>query len=194
MGTSMKRWRWVRAAFVAGLLLGSSGCGLDTPDRGEDEHDHAHGASDLRVGSATRGGGELGLDYDFRRVNQLDCETIAGIVFCSTSDPGFVPLERAEIVFFPIPEGVAVRLELTALDSGVRVAVRGTTLDAPGESVLLGSSAEELHVHPQWQVVVAPEDLARTYSVSFKLTTDAVGFDASEVYTLLFGLASSSGS
>jgi len=185
--------RWYRQLGAIGALcmvIGIAGCGLDTPDRGDDEHDHAHGDSDIRVGSAARGGGELGLDYDFRRAVELGCEEIVGMEFCTAEDPGFVHLESASPVFFPIPDGVEVRLELVAADEGARVVVRGTILDAPGESAVLGSTAEDLHVHPQWQVVAPRGTLAATYEVSFRLTTDAEGFQDSEGYTLRFRIDS----
>lgn len=143
---------------------------------------YAQHEGDMLIASTASGGGALALRYDFAQVVRTSL-SFAGPTssLFSTTDPGWDTLVTAGDGFFPLPAGVPVTVEITAIDPDVSLKVGPSTLDAVGESRLLGTTPS-VHVHPSWQLVL-PNGTTATRTVSFKLTTTAPGYAASASYT-----------
>lgn len=178
------------------LVLGMcAGCGPGDPPPGFDVPPHV----DLLVGSTARGGGALAVLYDYGRTIPLsfsECiggtgrECAGGIAVYSSEAPGFDAVERddPDAGIYPLSLGTVVRFELVSRDPGVSVLLEGALLDDPGDSVAL-PRVPDLHAHGAWQVAIDnPADRLRVFSLSFRMTTTAAGYTASEVYTLRFRL------
>lgn len=143
---------------------------------------HAQHAGDMLIASTASGGGTLALRWDFGAPvrTTLSFAGPTSALFTST-DPGWDLLVAPGDGLFPLPPGVPVTVEITAIDPDVSLKVGPVTLDAPGESRLLGT-APAVHIHPSWQLVL-PTDATGTRSMSFRLTTTSPGFGASPAYT-----------
>lgn len=143
---------------------------------------------DILVFSSQPGGGQLqaaGYDFDQpARVFESFCA--GGLCLYSAVDPGFRTPSASEAPSgaFAIQAGTEISLEIVALDAAVSVKVGSTTIDDPGESVVLGR-ATGLHTHPEFQVT-APKDAAGEFPLSFRLrATGGAGYADSPVYRLL---------
>jgi hypothetical protein len=172
--------RLLLAALVAALV---AGCGPGSKPEGFGEGGHEE--VDLIVGSTLAGGGRLAVEYDFdREVEVTPSATLGGMTLFTSSDPGFDALEEdePEESFFVLDDGTAVTVEITAIDPGAAVRIRGVTLDAIGEAAVLGTMPD-LHHHPEWQLAL-PEGVIETRTLSFKLTAASGAYDESEEYTL----------
>jgi hypothetical protein len=143
----------------------------------------AQHAGDMIMGSTASGSGALAIDYDFAaKVVVTPSFSFGGQTLYTATDPGFDALVVAEPPsFYPLAAGTPVRVELTAVASGLAMKVGATTLDAPGESALLGTMPS-LHVHPEWQLLLA-DGVFGDYAVSFRLTTTSGAYTASAAYT-----------
>ena len=186
------------------LLIGLPGCG-------DDDEDGSNGAatptaspsptpteepgpphSIMRVGSTEVGSGKLAVNVDPIPTSFVvptaclggtgdDCT--GGIVVYSGTSPGFNDLRDTDAMPpFRLPDGIEVRIELTAVDADASLGISGVTIDAPGESALVNTTGE-LHNHPMWQMVApggGPHPEAK--EISFRL--HANGFTSSDVFTV----------
>ncbi|MDX2167735.1 MAG: hypothetical protein SF182_11750 [Deltaproteobacteria bacterium] len=140
----------------------------------------------MQIWSTEPGGGALTIQWHF------DDPKLHMGVFCaggqclySTVDPGFItsadpPPEGS----YALADGTAVRAEIVALDAGTTLKINGVALDAPGESTQLEGIAPALHSHPSWQLKLA-QGVQGSFSLSFRLVTDAPQYAASAVYTVV---------
>jgi hypothetical protein len=162
-------------------LLAACGPGPAPPGFGESEH-----AGDMIVGSTADGGGDLAVEYDFDEPVVVTLSTsIGSFILYTASEPGFDLLVRdePEESFYVLSGGVDVRLEVVEIEPGVQIKIGDAVLDAVGESAELGTTPE-LHLHPEWQLVL-PEDAAPgEYGVSFKLTTTSSVYGESAVHAV----------
>lgn len=187
------RGRYSALLLAAGLgVLFAHGCGDDdgvapvpptpTPHPGPPH-------SLMRVGSTQPGGGNL-------TVNEIptaflvptaclggsgdDCA--GGTVVYSGSSPGFnSPTgDDPALPLYVLPDGVEVRIELTAIDPDTSLLISGFTLNEVGESAAVNTTPE-LHNHPTWQFVAPggaghPEE----HHMSFRLRANGFG-DSAEI-------------
>ena len=142
----------------------------------------AQHTGDMLIAATVAGGGALALGYDFAQPVRTSL-SFAGPTssLFSTTNPGFDVLVAAGGGLHPLPSGVPVTLQITAVDAGVSLKIGTVTLDAVGATRLLGTTPD-IHLHPSWQLVL-PNGTTATRSVSFRLTTTASGFAASAAYT-----------
>jgi hypothetical protein len=144
----------------------------------------AQHAGDMLIASTAGGGGALTLVYDFaNRVAVSESASGGGNTLYTGTDPGWDLLVAAGGGFFPITSGTPISVELTAIDPGVSLKIGATTLDAAGESRLLGT-APSAHVHPVWQLLL-PTGLVAERTVSFRMTTTSASYAASVAYTAI---------
>jgi hypothetical protein len=167
----------MRAAFMLGLF----GCLLASAAAAQH--------TDISIYSTADGGGALTTNYDFGDP-QLVTSSLpggmcpGGMCFFSSVNPGFdtadgdLPAQS----LFALNPGTQVSFAVQAIAVGASVKFGSTILDAPGESVVIGSA--DLHVHPSWQVQ-APVGLVGDWPVTFRLTTTAPGYSQSANYTLI---------
>ena len=140
--------RNITCVVVGALFAFLSSCGPEKPEGFDSFVPHV----DVIVASTERGGGELIAWYDFAARVELPCQNLEGLVFCSSSAPGFAGLESDSNGLFPLLPGVLVALEIVDPGPGIRIAAGGVSASQPGERVLLGKSPE-LHAHVEWQFV-----------------------------------------
>jgi hypothetical protein len=153
------------------------------------QHDH----SDLLIGSDTNGGGALVLDYPFKEtpVVRVTDSGFAGL-FTST-DPGFMPAtDEPDEGVFELDLGSEIGIEITDIDAGVSLQLGASTLDAVGESAVIGThdnpdpDLSGLHNHPEFRVVLDEPD-ALTFAegrFSFRVFDTGAGYGDSEVRSL----------
>ncbi|MCW5891334.1 MAG: hypothetical protein KIT14_12390 [bacterium] len=142
----------------------------------------AQHTGDMLIGSTAPGGGALALRYDFGRPVRATLSFTGPTTSLFTStDPGWDLLVTPGDGLFPLPAGVPVTVEITAIDPDLSLKVGPSTLAAPGEFRLLGTTSA-IHVHPSWQLVLA-NGTTGTRSVSFRLTTTSPSFAASASHT-----------
>ena len=145
----------------------------------------------MRVGSTEPLGGMLTVDNQptaFLVPNAClggtgeTCE--GGVVVYGGSSPGFNNLneENPAQPIYQLPDGVEVRIELTAAETDASVRISGVTLDAAGEEAVVNTTPE-LHNHPAWQFA-APggSEIPEDRHLSFRLHAD--GFESSEEISL----------
>lgn len=146
----------------------------------------AQHAGDMLLGSSANGGGSLKLVYDFTNKVVVSASfSGGGITLSTTTDPGFDALiiDDPGNAFYALDSGTQVRVQITAIDAPVSMKFGATTLDAVGESALLGAMPN-LHVHPEWRLTL-PTGMFGTYAVSFKLTTTSASYSESVAYTAM---------
>ena len=168
-----------RAALVLAALA-AAGCGSDS-DPVEMPRGHGH----VEIGSSAVGGGTLALEIPFDgTIEVFESAEIGNVTLWSGTNPGIATVEPEDEKegHYALPDGVPLSLEITALDAGVRFKWGETTIEEPGESVLLGTSP--FHSSGEWQVVL-PQGLQEgEYDLSFRITTTTPPFAASEVSTV----------
>jgi hypothetical protein len=182
----------IRHVFIVLMVHVLAGCGAGSSPDGFGE-----GHVDILIGASEEGGGALVVDYhdadepigvSFSSCiggSGDDCE--GGVVLYSSEDPGFGPVEEPEPDegVFPLEEGTEVSIEITAIDSGASIFIGDTTLDAVGESAVIGTAIEGLHVHGEWRLVLpGGEEPLAAYNVEFMLTTTDALYEASESFAV----------
>jgi hypothetical protein len=167
----------VALALLSGL---AAACGSDSndlaPPRG-----HGH----IEIGSTAPEGGALEAELPFFDIEVTESAVIGGSTLWSGTNPGVATLEEEEQQegFYALPEGAPVSLEITALDAGVRFKFGDTTIDEPGESVLIGPAP--FHTSGEWQVVLPEGVHDGEYGLSFRFTTTTPPYAASEVANVI---------
>lgn len=154
---------------------------------------HAHGPSEIFIGSTADGGGALEADYDFDTVAPLTfVAEIAGTSIYTSDEPSLDALATDDVAngHYVLDDGTEVRVEVTGGDLGTTaLKVNGTVLDAVGESAVIAtfSAADPaaFHRHPEWQLVLAlPAGVYGSGTISFKLTTTSPSYTSSASYAL----------
>jgi hypothetical protein len=164
-------------ALLSGLAAacGSDSNDLDpTPPRG-----HGH----IEIGSSSPESGALAMELPFTTVEVTESAEVGDLTLWADSNPGVATIEEEEHGLYPLPEGVPVSLEITALDEGVRFKFGDTTIDEVGESVLIGPAP--FHTSGEWQVVLPQGVHDGEYALSFRFTTTTPPYAPSEESTLL---------
>lgn len=153
----------------------------------------AHGLSAFVVASTAAGGGALAVDFDFRRVVPVSFVIeIGGSSLSTAGDIPFasLPGDDPGRGLYRLADGTAVTVEITALDPGAAMKLRGTVLDDVGDAILLGeqgaAAADDLDdEHPELQLVVPhPAGVYGAATIGFRLTTNAPGYAPSPTYVL----------
>jgi hypothetical protein len=153
------------------------------------QHDHA----DLLVGSDADGGGSLVLDYPFAEtpVVRVTDSGFAGL-FTST-DPGFMPAgDEPDEGVFELDLSTEIGVEITDIDANVSLQLGPTTLDAVGESAVIGThdnadpELSGLHQHPEFRVTLAePDNLTFAEGrFSFRVFDTGAGYGDSAIASL----------
>lgn len=154
----------------------------------------AHGVGgSMRVGSTADGGGALVASYDFLSAQAVSFSLQIGpTALYSAIVPSFDAITDDDVAsgLYALNANVQVKVELTAFEPGkTSMNVNGTTLDTTGESVVLGTGTA-WHQHPTWQLLLTlPAGQHGSGSLSFRLTTTAAGYSASQVYTVVLSNA-----
>ncbi|MBX3026822.1 metallo-mystery pair system four-Cys motif protein [bacterium] len=156
------------------------------------------GHREVFVASTEENGGALLLHPEFDTSEAIpaslsDClggsddECTGGTQVFTTVNPGIEPLAESEPdeSLYALAADTPVTLEITALDAGLTMRLGDTTLDRVGATVLLGS-APDFHADMQAQLALPTGTPTRSYSVSFKVTTTASGYESSSDLTLSF--------
>jgi uncharacterized repeat protein (TIGR04052 family) len=113
----------------------------------------------------------------------------------TTVNPGIEPLAASEPdeSLYPLAGGTPVTLRVTAMDAGLTLRLGATTLDAAGDSVLLGT-APDFHADFEAQLALpgggAPSG---NYATTFTLTTSAERYQSSNEVTVTFTPTEASG-
>ncbi|MFN8644770.1 MAG: metallo-mystery pair system four-Cys motif protein [Candidatus Binatia bacterium] len=161
---------------------------------------------EIAVASAQENGGALVAHPEFDTAMAIpaflaDClggtgeECDGGTRVFTTVNPGIEPLAASEPdeSLFTLAGGTPVSLQVTAIDAGLTLRLGGTTLDGAGDSVLLGT-APDFHADFEAQLALpgggAPSG---RYSVTFRLTTTASGYEGSSDVTVTFTPTEGSG-
>ena len=178
----MKRWysrSLAMAAIALAITLALDGCGRDNAPLAAEED------VDMLIGSSADGAGALQIDFPFaeRKVEVSLSANLGGFDFYSGTEPGFEAIEESQPDdnLFALAAGTTVTVEITAIEPGAAMKFEGATLDAVGKTFVLGTTPG-LHIHPEWQLTL-PAGVTADRSISFKLTTDAAGYSASQAYT-----------
>ena len=142
----------------------------------------AHGET-LLVGTATAGGTNLTATFTPPLVAAVTASFSAGGLTLSTGQ--FPSFEWATTTTtpppYPLPTGTQVRMQIVAIEAGASVKIAAATIDAPGESALVGNVTPGEHVHPEWQLTL-PTGVVASRVVQFVFT--AAGFVTSPVYAV----------
>lgn len=170
---------------LAGLLalMTAAGCGPgDEPKgfgRGPDRD------FEIFLGATGADGGALGLDYAFEREVAAPLSVSAGgsRLFVAV-DPGFTPIVNDERGFFAVADGTEITITVVAADPGASLKLNDAILDAPGESVVLGV-VPDVHVHPEWQVVLPDDAPLESRTITFKATAPPPYADSPPVTLIL---------
>lgn len=187
----MRKVSW-HLLVVVPTLLALAGCGAGGSPDGFGE-----GHVDILIGATEEGGGALVVDYHDSDepigVSFSSCiggsgeNCDGGVVLYSAEDPGFGAVEEPEPDegVFPLEEGTEVSIEITAIDAGASLFIGDATLDAVGESAVIGTALEGLHVHGEWRLVLpGGEEPLAEYTVEFMLTTTAPLYESSDAFAL----------
>lgn len=152
---------------------------------------HVH--SDLLIGSDADGGGSLVLDYPFDETPVIRV-TDSGFAGLFTSiDPGFIPAEDEPLEgVFELDLGSEIGLEITDIDANVSLRLGASTLDAIGDSAVIGThdnadiELSGLHTHGEFRVVLSePDNLTFAEGrFSFRIFETSAGYGDSSVATL----------
>jgi hypothetical protein len=143
---------------------------------------------DISLYSTQDGGGALATSYVFDQKNLLFENLCAGgLCLYTSTDPGLISRTENEPAdgLFALDDGTEVHIEVVSIDDAVTMKLGAETLDAAGQSALLGV-VPDLHIHPEWQVTF-PEGEIGDFPISFKLrqTGGTTGYADSEAYTLV---------
>lgn len=165
-----RRTRTGVAAFLAAWMALSAAAGCGPGDKPKGFGRGADRDFDMFLGADAADGGALGLDYDFSRKVTAPLSVSAGgsNLFVGV-DPGFSPITSDESGFFVVADGTEITIEVTAVDPGASMKLNGEVLDAPGESAVLGTMPD-VHVHPEWQVVLAEDAPLESRTITFRAT------------------------
>ncbi len=135
----------------------------------------------LVVGSTAEGGGALRLE---RSANDPVLLTQSfsgnGFVLYTAADPSFENPEADETVF-PLLAGTQVTVDVVGIGDTAGVKLRGESLLAVGDSVVLGT-APSLHAHPEWQLTL-PVGTSGCQTVHLRVRA-ATTYAASDEYVL----------
>jgi hypothetical protein len=136
----------------------------------------------LVVGSTAEGGGALRL---IRTANDpievTPSATAGGFVLYTAADPSFESPEGGEGVF-PLLDGTQVTVQLVAVGETSGVKLRGQSLLAAGDSVVLGTMPS-LHAHPEWQLTL-PEGESGCQTIRLRVTAAGSAYADSDEYVL----------
>jgi hypothetical protein len=142
---------------------------------------HETGVAPLVVGSTAAGGGALRLvRSDNDPVAVTASAASGGFVLYTAADPSFENPEGDDGVF-PLLDGTQVTVEIAAIGDTVGVKLRGQSLLAAGDRVVLGTMPT-LHAHPEWQLTL-PEGASACQTVRLRITA-ASTYAASDKYVL----------
>ncbi|HSQ00260.1 MAG TPA: hypothetical protein VL049_23820, partial [Candidatus Dormibacteraeota bacterium] len=157
------------------------------------------------VASSRENGGSLVLHPEFETDQAIpaflsDClggsddACTGGTEVFTTVNPGVEPLAESAPgeSLFTLAASTPVTLEITALDAGLTMRLGDTTLDSVGDTVLLGE-APDFHADLQAQLALPAGTPAKSYGVSFKVTTTAAGYQSSSDLALSFTPTEDSG-
>lgn len=155
-----------------------------------------HQHDEVVFGSSADGGGALVTEYDADH-EHLDfdaClggegdECIGGVAIFSGDSPGFERLDTSlpDQSFYALADGTTVSLQVVSIDEGLSLRKDGSTADAPGETLLLGTVPELDHTHVEYVVAVAGGTEGWEKQVSFILTATGQAYTPSDPRTLSF--------
>lgn len=159
----------------------------------------------MRVGSTEESGGVLAVDdVPIAFVVATDCilggvgeSCEGGFVLYTGTSPGFdafspeeegrpvLPLSVLVDQLFPLPDGVEVSIELTAVEPGASVIVSGVLLDEAGESAVVNTTPDLLN-HPTWQMVAPGGEIPADRQIGFRLLAE--GYEPSDEITVTLRL------
>lgn len=134
----------------------------------------------LVVGSTAEGGGALVLSRAVDGPIEVSASaTAGGFVLYTAQDPSFEnPADDGGV--FPLVDGTQVTVHVTAIGDTSGVKLRGQTLLAAGDSVVLGTMPS-LHAHPEWQLTL-PEGASDCQPVRLRLSAAGSGYaDSDEI-------------
>ena len=153
---------------------------------------------EILVGSTADGGGALALHPEF------DLDTPVPVPFaeclggsgedCSggtrvhqVANPGINSAEDddPDESFFALDPGVAVDLEVLAIDAGLSIRFDEQIIDEVGDRAVLGTTPE-FHADPETQLTIGPDGGPSRYQVTFRISTPGGGFTASAPLTVTF--------
>jgi len=167
----------LRHVLLAGALAAQAGCWTDGPVPEEEEEEF-----EILIGSTEPGGGAIATDYDFGVPVAVEFSTELGPFDVYTgTDPGFVSLEDDEGDLYGLPDGLPVVVEITAIDEGVQILFGESVLAQVGDSAVIGTTP--VHLHPQWQLVLAAGVEPAPRFVSFTVSAGTGEYAVSEPYT-----------
>ena len=137
-------------AVLAAIVVSSLGTRADA---------HDTEIAPLVVGSTAEGGGALRLVRSDNDVVTVESSVATGgFVLYTAADPSFENPEGDEGVF-PLADGTQVTVHVVAIGETSGVKLRGQTLLAAGDSVVLGTMPS-LHAHPEWQLTLPEGETA----------------------------------
>lgn len=137
-------------AAVAAIVVASPGTRADA---------HDTEIAPLVVGSTAEGGGALRLVRGDNDPVVVKATATAGpFVLYTAADPSFENPEAGDGVF-PLTDGTQVTVHVVAIGDTSGVKLRGQTLLAAGDSVVLGTMPS-LHAHPEWQLTLPEGETA----------------------------------
>jgi len=147
----------------------------------------AHGPQ-MMLGSTAPGSGALALSYDFTgKVVVTESLTLGGMTLYTSLFPGFEWLQTDDPTdsLYALAVGTQFSMQIVSIDSGASVMLGSKTLTGVGQSAFVATTTNVAgdHFHPQWQLIL-PTGVFGDYTVSFKVTTTAHAYAASQVYTL----------
>jgi hypothetical protein len=149
-------------------------------------------------GSTEAGGGALTIDpqaevhvFFSACIGGTGPDCTNGLVVYTGTDPGFEQAEEDEPdePLYVLTDGTPVSLEVVSIDDGVSLHFPEGTLDAAGQSLVLGTTPG-IHADLEWQLTSPGGDSAAR-TVRLKLTTTASAYTESEPVT--FTLTPSTG-
>ena len=108
-----------------------------------------------------------------------------GTLVYSGGDPGFkeAAVDEATATLFALPDGVAVTLQVIAIDPALSMVFDDGTLNAAGQTLDLGTTPG-IHADLQWQLTLpGGVPIGGLHNVTLKLTTTTSGFTDSTEFT-----------
>jgi len=137
---------------------------------------------DMVIGSSAENGGQLLLSHDFSRP-VLVTESIRadGLTRFTSTQPGFETVLTPRPALWPLRSATPVRMEIVRLDAPVSFKLGSEVIDAPGQSVAIGS-APSLHAHGEWRLLL-PDGEVGAYELTYRLTSTSPAYAASPEYT-----------
>ena len=158
-----------------------------SPAIAEEHHDHEH--EDIEVGVTSAGQLSWHFDHFDDPIVLAPAEGIwSAVGGWVGSEPGFAAVETDEPDenLYVLADGVAVRLQIVAIDPGLWVWSNDTSesIDSPGQSIPLGGT--DLHTHAWWQIAEGAGEPV-TLSATFELVDAGTsGYSASAPWTMQF--------